>query len=207
VRVPHLAAMLRMEERGGLAIRALGVLLALLLPAGLTAGPTDVALAGTASQSSTYSWYISLAAQNAIDGNTDGDVYDGSVTHTNFDTNAWWQVQLTQLYDIESIVLWNRTDCCSDRLSNFMVSVYDGTTVVWSADFYTGGGYPDPSLSITLPAGTVGDEVRVSLNGTNYLSLAEVQVFSNGTAVPEPGTMALAGLGMMGLAAAFRRRH
>jgi hypothetical protein len=88
-----------------------------------------------------------------------------------------------------------------------MVSVYDGTTVVWSADFYTGGGYPDPSLSITLPAGTVGDEVRVSLNGTNYLSLAEVQVFSNGTAVPEPGTMALAGLGMMGLAAAFRRRH
>ena len=40
-----------------------------------------------ATQSSNYQiWYAPLA----IDGNTDGNVYDGSCSHTNNDGAAWW---------------------------------------------------------------------------------------------------------------------
>jgi len=44
------------------------------------ANPINLALTGTATQSSTYPWNISLGARNAIDGNTDGNIYNGSVT-------------------------------------------------------------------------------------------------------------------------------
>src|SRR5262249_16285581 len=47
-----------------------------------------------ATQSSTYPGYPSAAASSAVDGNTDGNFFDGSVTSTNLDSNAWWQVDL-----------------------------------------------------------------------------------------------------------------
>src|ERR1035438_252431 len=61
----------------------------------------------------------------AVDGNTDGDFFRGSVTSTNLDTNAWWQVDLGASTPIGNIVIWNRTDCCSSRLSNYWVFLSD----------------------------------------------------------------------------------
>jgi hypothetical protein len=58
-------------------------------------------------------------------------------------------------------------------------------------------------LTIDLPDNTLGEIVKVRLNGAEYLSLAEVQVF--GAPVPEPGTMLLLASGLAGLAG-FRRR-
>jgi len=55
--------------------------------------------------------------------NTDGNFYDGSVTHTYLDTNAWWQVDLGVSATINSVAVWNRTDCCGDRLSDYWVFV------------------------------------------------------------------------------------
>jgi len=129
----------------------------------------NLALAGTASQSSTD--YGGNPAR-AIDNNTSGTWRDSSVTHTSNLTNSWWQVELQQETQINQIVLFNRTDkCCSARLSDFTVSVLDHRGhVVWS-QFYAEP--PVPSLSIHLSA--VGNVVQVSRNGT--LSLAEVQVF------------------------------
>src|ERR1035438_1456983 len=61
----------------------------------------------------------------AVDGSTDGSFYDGSVTATNLDTNAWWQVDLGASAAVNSIVIWNRTDCCSSRLNDYWVFVSD----------------------------------------------------------------------------------
>ena len=47
------------------------------------------------------------------------------MTHTNADANAWWQVDLGASANISSITIWNRTDCCMDRLSNHWVFVSD----------------------------------------------------------------------------------
>jgi hypothetical protein len=165
------------------------------------ANPINLALTGRATQSSDWPpWPTNLEAINAIDGNTDGDIYHGSVTHT-LPELAWWQVDLGGLFDLDQIVLWNRTDCCSDRLNNFSVSVLDSShTTVWTNDFFTGSGYPDPSLIIALPDNLLGQVVQVRLNTVNYLSLAEVQVFGAvPTAVPEPVTTLLLGSGLLAL--------
>ncbi len=153
---------------------------------GTVAGPApqDVAVNKAAAQSSTYS--ASTIASKAVDGNTDGNFWDGSVSHTNQDANAWWQVDLGASATVGTIVIWNRTDCCGDRLSDYWVFVSNTpfgptdtpTTLqnragTWSSHQTV---QPNPSASITVPSAQ-GRYVRVQLSGTNYLSMAEVQVF------------------------------
>ena len=120
----------------------------------------------------------------AVDGNTDGNYANNSVTHTGFDVQPWWQVDLGQLRSIQSVQLFNRTDCCVARLSNLNVFV--------SANDMSGRSLAqlkaDPAVaqvpvatlngaaSITLPLVAQGRFVKVQLEGTNYLSLAEVRV-------------------------------
>jgi len=82
-------------------------------------------------------------------------------------------------------VLWNRTDCCANRLANFYVFVSTSDmsgrsysslvndTTVWR---YRVTGQAPTKLHI--PANINGRYVRVQLAGTNYLSLAEVQVWA-----------------------------
>jgi hypothetical protein len=63
---------------------------------------TDFAVGQIATQNSTIS-----DASKAVDGNTDGNYFDGSVTHIYDDTNAWWQVDLGPSAAVTSIVVWN----------------------------------------------------------------------------------------------------
>jgi Domain of unknown function (DUF1929)/F5/8 type C domain len=144
-------------------------------------GSTNVALGRPATQSSTL--YTSAAV--AVDGNTNGNFAAASTTHTENTFQPWWQVDLGSVQNLGSIKLWNRTDCCADRLSNFYVLVSD--TPFTSTDlmatlgqpgvsaFYTPG---QVSVSHTISVARTGRYVRVQLAGTNFLSLAEVQVMS-----------------------------
>ena len=161
---------------------------------------TNLALSGIATQSSTGYWDWWATPDRAIDGNTDGDYWNGSVSHTDYDFHAWWQVDLNNMYPLESIVLWNRTDGCGDRLTNFNVSVLDKSlSQVWSQNYYTSGGTFLPSMTINLPINTYGQIVKVQLNGTNYLQLAEVQVYGDQIPIPEPSTFFMLGMGLFGL--------
>ena len=147
---------------------------------------TNVALGKITAQSSNLPGYTTVGSALAVDGNTDGNFFDGSVTHTNPDANAWWQVDLGASASISSIVISNRTDCCSDRLSDYWVFVSDTpfqatdtpTTLSTRAGTFSSHQTtaPGPQGTITIP-GAQGRYVRVQLSGTNYLSLAEVQVF------------------------------
>lgn len=148
-----------------------------------TIDAVNVALSGIANQSSTG---FGGVASRAIDGNIDGRWGISSTTHTGNQVDAWWQVNLSQTaHDLKQIVLFNRTHCCNTRLSNFRVSVFDGTTEVFAQDYFQSGAVADGGmLRIKLPAGIRGDRVQVKLNGKNndgngYLSLAEVQVWAS----------------------------
>jgi len=84
---------------------------------------SNVAEGKVASQSSTV---FGGDAALAVDGDTNGRYSKGSVTHTNLDIEAWWQVDLGGLHRIDTLSVWNRSDdCCSPRLSNFYIFVSD----------------------------------------------------------------------------------
>lgn len=154
---------------------------------------------GTTDQSTTGS---GGAHARGIDGNTSGVWSNGSVTHTQGSaTDQWWEVDLGVSTRIDSVDLWNRTDCCGGRLSDITVELFDSTgglvsTIAsdWNNNNSLGGGTgnynvgPGPMVSFD-GGGAIARRVRVtrqSLGGTNgnhsILSLAEVQVFSNNLA-------------------------
>jgi hypothetical protein len=151
----------------------------------VVSGASNLAQGKTASQSSTLSSYATTGPAGAIDGNTDGNFFDGSVTHTNFETNPWWQVDLGTAATVNSIVIWNRTDCCSDRLTDYWVFVSNTpflptdtpATLQGRAGIWSSHQIAPPMPSAAIAAGAQGRYVRVQLSGTNNLSLAEVQVF------------------------------
>lgn len=139
----------------------------------------DVAIGKPATQSS-----AGFAPANlAVDGNTDGDFFDGSVSHTGYDENAWWQVDLQQSYDIEEIDIWNRSDGSSSRLTDYYVLVSSDPLPTSLPDALTTAGIwtSHQSLQAFFPTSidvkATGRYVRVQLAGTNYLHMAEVQVF------------------------------
>jgi hypothetical protein len=135
---------------------------------------TNLALGKPTSQSSTYTGsYASAASSSAVDGNTSGNWFDQSVTHTNYEPQAWWQVDLQSSQAIGTVVLSNRTDCCSDRLSNFNLLVSDDGSA-WQSYPYAG----TAPAQVTFAVNRTARYVKVQLNGTNVLSLAEVQVFA-----------------------------
>lgn len=64
-------------------------------------------------------------ASLAVDGNSDGDFFQGSVSHTSTGTDLWWEVDLGKMTAIEQIVVYNRTDSHGQRLDGFNLKVLD----------------------------------------------------------------------------------
>ncbi len=186
-----------------MSIKIMGVALAGLLlatafvPAANAAAINLAPIYGTASQSSTAydspGYNGSGPASRAIDGDTSGDYYHGSVSHTGYDRTAFWQVSLGANFALSEITIFNRTDCCTDRLTDFTVSITDASNATVFSQHYAGPVLP--SLDIALAPGTAGETVKVQLDGQNYLHLAEVEVF--GTDVPEPASYALLAAGLL----------
>ena len=82
---------------------------------------TNVALKGKATQSSTE--YAGLA-EYAVDGKTDGQFENKSVTHTAVSDNPWWEVDLGSDTEIERLTIWNRTGGgIHERLAAFRISL------------------------------------------------------------------------------------
>ena len=122
----------------------------------------------------------------AVDGNTDGNFGANTTTHTAEPSDqAWWQVDLEDSFPIDEIEIWNRTDCCADRLSDYWVMVSESPITGDSLDEARTSpgvtaihqtGQADRPTRIDL-ADLPGRYVRVQLaSHSNPLSLAEVKV-------------------------------
>uniref|UniRef100_A0A8D0BQ13 Fucolectin tachylectin-4 pentraxin-1 domain-containing protein n=1 Tax=Salvator merianae TaxID=96440 RepID=A0A8D0BQ13_SALMN len=81
-----------------------------------------------ACQSSVYLHEIIGSANKAVDGDCDGNYTQGSCTHTNGEANPWWYVDLGTSYAIAAVIVYNRADCCSERLRGAEVRV--GNSVI-----------------------------------------------------------------------------
>jgi F5/8 type C domain/Fibronectin type III domain len=168
-----------------------------------SANPTiNLALNKPASQSSTpilAACGTTAPASLAVDGNTNGSLANCSnysVTHTNLDSNAWWQVDLGAVQSVQNIQIYNRTDCCPERLSSYYVFVSDAAftstdlnTTINQAGVSNYFQTAQAGSPTTVTVNRTGRYVRVQLSGTNYLHMAEVQVW--GTASSSPINIAL----------------
>jgi tetratricopeptide (TPR) repeat protein len=142
-------------------------------------------LTGIASQSTIG---FGGVASRAIDGNTDGNYWNGSVTHTaGGDPNPWWKFELLSPIKLSEIILWNRLDNnLTFKLVNFRVRLLDKAGAdVWTQDFLTEPGVagPNPSLQIPIPDLPAVVDIRIEKigpdrSGSSTLSLAEVEVFA-----------------------------
>ena len=128
-----------------------------------------------AEQSSTY--YSSVASK-AIDGITAGSG-SSNITHTNTAVNNWWRLDLGQDYDLTRIDIYNRIDCCSDRLAG--TKVYLG-----SVDSYSPNDYQQVGNTLTgspamqqLDFIATGRYIMISQHdkGSSILSLNEIEAY------------------------------
>ncbi|MFO7745029.1 MAG: discoidin domain-containing protein, partial [Psychroflexus sp.] len=147
-------------------------------PSWPTPDPSNIALFKPAKQINTFE---AGHANRAVDGNTDGHWHRGSVSHTNGSQNPWWEVNLLEEFDISSITVYNRTDCCPDRLKNFSIRVspqpFEGN---YGGEVFNNEGAIF-SNSKTFTNAIRGQYVRIYMEDPGILSLAEVVV--NGTPV------------------------
>jgi hypothetical protein len=146
----------------------------------------NVARGKRATQSSTA---LGATASRAVDGVTDGNWNKNSVTHTNLEYRPWLQIDLGAVYDISEIKIYNRTDSrqVQDRLNNFWV-VYSDSEIISNGSTRNGTSVKPFGSTGPLGASTQNPRIlrqnaknvryiRIYLTGTNYLHLAEVQVF------------------------------
>ncbi|MCB4807953.1 alginate lyase family protein [Tamlana sp. 62-3] len=122
-------------------------------------------------------------AENAIDGNTNGNFGGGSVSHSAHGTSGslkWWKVDLQNNYNIETINIYNRTGGYQSRLSDLTVEIKDSNGNTVYSEFFAG--YPDPSWFLNI-GGIVGQEVIISKTTDTGITLAEVEVFGVDKAV------------------------
>ena len=130
----------------------------------------------------------------AVDGNTDGSYFGAnSVSHTNNQPQEWWQVDLGAVHPIQVIRIWNRTDCCAERLSRFHVFVSPTPLPaggVQAAQQHPGVWtyYFDRTAGRTteIPVSRSGRYVRIQLAGADYLQLAEVEILGGGAVGEQP---------------------
>jgi hypothetical protein len=143
---------------------------------GVAPVPYNLALNKTATQSSTA---YGAEPDRAVDGNTSSEREDASATCTFSESNAWWQVDLGADYTIDEINIWNQTGASgAARLSDYSVYVLDNNKVeAWSVYQSATAGRP----TTVNAGGAMGRYVKIQLEGTNALTLAEVEVFANST--------------------------
>ncbi|MGW1000065.1 beta-N-acetylglucosaminidase domain-containing protein [Streptomyces sp. NPDC002520] len=141
----------------------------------------ELAHGKTATQSSDYNW--GGAFPFSADKSVDGDRYDFSTT-SGKEAQPWWQVDLGAGADLEQIRIYNRTDCCADRLKDYYVLVSDqpftGTLADQLADPDVWAHHETAQAAgpTTIDTTAKGRYVRVWLASTSpvELNMAEVEV-------------------------------
>lgn len=139
-------------------------------------------------QSSTH---LGGTANRAVDGNTNGNWSAKSVTHTASEASPWWELDLGASTLVEQINIFNRTDCCGSRLSNFYVLLSDSFNAQPGNANFQFFQASAVGASISIPVNGTGRFVRILKQGTGVLALAEVQVMARTAPPPAPLNLAL----------------
>ncbi|XP_033112682.1 WSC domain-containing protein ARB_07867-like [Anneissia japonica] len=113
----------------------------------------------------------------AIDGNIAANYNQQSCTHTLRQPDNWWRVDLGKSYKVNKVKIYNRADCCKDRLNGATVRVGDNAKGMLT-NAVCGDPIKDAGFSsvIDRECELNGQYVSVSLKN-EYLTLCEVEVW------------------------------
>jgi azurin len=144
------------------------------------AGGANVALRGTARQSSTANGAV---AARAIDGKTHGIFGMNSQTHSAENENEpWWEVDLGSEQPVDAVTVWNRTeDNLWKRLEGFTLSLLDGAR-------------QEVAVQKAVPAPERSVRLSVSLDPSEGLRRAAIRALVSMNDHPEELFAAFAGL-------------
>ncbi|XP_059356779.1 fucolectin-like [Carassius carassius] len=133
----------------------------------------NLALKGTAVQSSTYSTW---AAANAID----GIKYTPRCSHTDIELNPWWRLDLLDSNKIYKVTITNRNDCCLDETTGVEIRIGNSLE-------NNGNNNPRCGVTSLAPAGSSVSFICGGMEGRYVnmylpkiqaiLSLCEVEVY------------------------------
>ncbi|MFC6356865.1 alpha-L-fucosidase [Luethyella okanaganae] len=146
--------------------------------------PELVSFKKPAAQSSDYS--PTFPASKAVDGITTGTYENLAATQDGTNAIAWWQVDLGTDRVLSSAKIWNRSDCCQSRLTNFTIIV---SKEPFPAAPLTEAELASPTYSVTsideqmgrpstIPLAGTGRYVRIQQDAPNIpLNLSEVELY------------------------------
>lgn len=133
----------------------------------------NVALFKPTYQSSVYGNDV-YPSSNAVNGDKSENAV---ISHSGLMQDPWWSVHLQGLYTISKIVVFNRRNCCQERLSGFQVDIISSDGTVFTFNHDPTQGSPGTVILINIPAGIIGDRVKLSLPGKkDYINILEVEV-------------------------------
>ena len=101
---------------------------------------TNVALAtnGGSAVGGTGTWDGTSTAGKAIDGNTGGGFYTDTIFHPGTEAGGFLDVSFAAPTTLQSLTIWGRTDCCTDR-DVYNVTIFGGSTVLYSGTINAAG--------------------------------------------------------------------
>ncbi|XP_032399874.1 uncharacterized protein LOC116706924 isoform X1 [Etheostoma spectabile] len=137
----------------------------------------NMARGGVAAQSSLfYAWTL---ASTVIDGNTHPIYYDGSCSSTKLENNPWWRVDLLAPYDILSVEVTRRSDCCIYELNGAEIRI--GNSLENNGNNNPRCGVFSVTSAVTMNfncSQMTGRYVNIFIPQGGYVQLCEVKVYA-----------------------------
>ncbi|CAG2204417.1 unnamed protein product [Mytilus edulis] len=137
-------------------------------------------------QSSLFENQSRFIANTVVDGiyKQDLDELDARCSHTSLELQPWWAVDLEAVYSIHTVVVFGRTDCCVERLSNFSIDAIrpcNNHSGWFDNSLTTRCSYQDEATIYAehrCHLDTIGRYVRIQIHKLTeeYLTLCEVEV-------------------------------
>lgn len=153
------------------------------------------------SQSSVPTNYPNATADKAVDGNADGAIGNGSVVRTDlspdFSPTPWWQIDLGSIQRVQTINIFNRTDCCKERLNGVWVftsayspiplnsTVADNLSYIWVSAHYLPASPNGVNYQSLLLGGGVR-YIRIQKDTNEVLNFAEVELHTEQALITTP---------------------
>lgn len=105
----------------------------------------------------------------------DGDMATFSCTRE--DNPPYWYVDLGGQYQVHRIEIYNRQDCCGERLRNLDVLVGPSLDTLTLCSNYQGPSYNGEHLIVICTKYISGQIVKLVIQESEYLQLGEVKVY------------------------------